>query len=512
MFDQAIPSKQAKGKKAEKNKLILLVHGLDGDERTTWGKFISLVNSDSSMKKLFDIRTFGYDANILRVPILKRSANLTDVALGLKTEINMQYSNYEQIFLVGHSMGGLICRQYLVNEYKNESKHKIAGLLLYAVPNSGSALATIGKFAMPWNKQLWNLSRFSNILTTLNHEWDVYNIEGDIPTRYLWGSADNVVSLESAKAHALDTSFHVLTNKNHRTVCKPEGHKDNSYLILSGFCLGIAKEGKESVVEANTLKPDVLFEFYSPDVEEFHVKRIEDDQIEKCLNGRHLWVSGPSGVGKTVAIRRFLEINKCRFKYIGLANCLNASVHEVMEHLCAEVESLTEIEVDYSNKSERDLIKILSNQIIHLSNGSEFFLFIEEIPFAEDEQYQNFINNIHALIIYLSPNNAKHSIKLVLSSIKKADTKLGNAFKKVREKMHFMEFAEWNNNDLRALLLLISDELEIPVSSDQIKLILDNCHGSPRFIKMLFYKYRNNLCPGRSLTELIAVVETDFVS
>lgn len=114
--------------------------------------------------------------------------NVTTNAPKLNSQINISVQENEKINIVGHSMGGLIGRNYL----ESQSGGKVLKFLAVGTPNQGSALA----YPLVVNKEIWSNNLIEKIAATLqvNHcgvpdsirnLLPTYNYLRDIKTRQL---------------------------------------------------------------------------------------------------------------------------------------------------------------------------------------------------------------------------------------------------------------------------------------------------------------------------------------
>ena len=132
--------------------LIIFVHGLGGspcDPGPTWGDFPKFVSEDFES---LDVGLYGYLSLHKRWKFWK-SVPLENEASLFAGILRDSLKGYRQIILVGHSMGGLLCKaaicELLRTKGKDSAIERIAGLFLMATPSLGSA----------WVPRL--LSRFS---------------------------------------------------------------------------------------------------------------------------------------------------------------------------------------------------------------------------------------------------------------------------------------------------------------------------------------------------------------
>ncbi len=228
-------------------KLILFIHGLGGDEET-WGKFPELISSDENLKK-FDVKIYTYPTSLIRVKSIikpfssilsylmpqEKLPSIQDIAKGLKTEIDNRYRVYDDIYLVAHSMGGLIAKKFLLDEV-NQKQHntKINKLLLYAVPNHGSNWAILSKLYD--HVQIKQLSKDSDFIESLNTDIAKSNLMDYVSIKYVIASQDEVVDKRSAQNDYGDANQETI-HCGHMDIVKPKDSEDLSYKILKNYIL-----------------------------------------------------------------------------------------------------------------------------------------------------------------------------------------------------------------------------------------------------------------------------------
>jgi pimeloyl-ACP methyl ester carboxylesterase len=120
--------------------LIIFVHGLGGARygaKATWGKFPEFIFRDLPD---LDVGMYQYRTLLGRFRF-SRSISLETEAEILAQIIRDDVASYKNIILVGHSMGGLLCKaviHHLVTNGDRDSLNRIAGLILMATPQLGS--------------------------------------------------------------------------------------------------------------------------------------------------------------------------------------------------------------------------------------------------------------------------------------------------------------------------------------------------------------------------------------
>ena len=247
-------------------KLILFLHGLGGGEGT-WGDFKTIIEADNDFKGI-DVAFYNYKSKLLNIKSIsgvvlkifaivnsKRSLpKIQDIAELLNTEIEERYADYDEIYLITHSMGGLVARMYLYNMLKKKADVQVKKLMLYAVPNNGSDWTKFAKYYK--HEQIKQLDKDSLFLQFLNQDFDDIKMEESINICSVVGKFDDVVNENSAKGYWKNPNVKSLP-KGHSDIVKPIGKEDLSFVVLKNFLIG--KSNKECMLSPiKTQVEDVL--------------------------------------------------------------------------------------------------------------------------------------------------------------------------------------------------------------------------------------------------------------
>lgn len=98
------------------DKRIVFVHGLGGNKES-WGNFENFLHTDPSINvktAFWDYRTCGMGIKLSHF-FKSEYQGVRDLAKSFKTYIDEEHFDADEIILVGHSLGGIIIRQYLLN-------------------------------------------------------------------------------------------------------------------------------------------------------------------------------------------------------------------------------------------------------------------------------------------------------------------------------------------------------------------------------------------------------------
>lgn len=137
-------------------------------------------------------------------------------------------------------------------------------------------------------------------------------------------------------------------------------------------------------------------------------------------------------------------------------------------------------------------------------------MLIEEIPLASSEEYANFLDITSHLIQSIESIGVNQRIIWLFSSITDPYPHVPRGSVKLLERVQFLKCDSWDDTDMTKLIDMISKEFDTSISSDNHALVLAKAKGSPRFVKILFRRSRNEVAATKPLAELIASVEMDL--
>jgi triacylglycerol esterase/lipase EstA (alpha/beta hydrolase family) len=157
------------------------------------------------------------------------------LADGLRTQI--KYSGFERINLVCHSLGGLVAKQYLIEEVDAKRSLQIDRVALFGVPNSGSDLAAVANLVSWRQGQLRQLQKDSDIIEFSNKAWRRLDMRNKVRLKYIVGSQDRVVNRLSAEEYWGNPDVETVVGRGHIDIVKPEKADDIVVRIMWEFLL-----------------------------------------------------------------------------------------------------------------------------------------------------------------------------------------------------------------------------------------------------------------------------------
>jgi pimeloyl-ACP methyl ester carboxylesterase len=247
------------GRKPVNRRAVVFVHGFTGNAENTWRadeleSFPYLLARDPKFQD-YDIFLFQYATSFFFPPEIKNIVNQFEFALE-------KHLPGHSIVFIAHSMGGLVCMQYVLRQLERAAVLRVVGLLTYGTPMSGvewiryanlvlqltaikiPLVSTVSKFFTK-NRQLENMRAGGQFIDALTSNWVLRVLNGGypsipanlrtwLPTRVVTGNDDWVVKESSAKGFYGDIDW-VPVDKGHIAMIKPAGRKDESYEIASDF-------------------------------------------------------------------------------------------------------------------------------------------------------------------------------------------------------------------------------------------------------------------------------------
>jgi len=216
--------------------LLVFIHGFIGSTET-WIKkdgakpFIDLFMKDDQIRENFDIGIFEYHTELLSFfPKTKRlmkfisggtnrkNLPIEEISLLLESKLRYSFPQYENIVLIGHSMGGLVAKRYILNDINKNSTTRVKLYVSLATPHSGSSIATFGKRIID-NYQVKDLDPLSESINAMNNEWVQC---GQLPKRiYAQGLHDDIVPKVSSVSYDKDVQEVVYCDDDHFSIITP---------------------------------------------------------------------------------------------------------------------------------------------------------------------------------------------------------------------------------------------------------------------------------------------------
>ena len=292
---------------SHRDKLIVFVHGFNSSNATAWGEFPSLMQKDERFED-FNLVLYGYPTKCGSVDSIREEGS--SLASFLNDILEGNRPNYSRIILVGHSMGGLVVMNALLNLERDHfpvlTKQDLR-VVTFGTPYMGvENTDLLPPFCT--NKQTENMVALNNGLHELGQEWNQrFNQElstvgkptPQVPLYTFHGREDKFVSKASACMRAKIPCE--IVDGDHYSIVKPITREHLSYTRL----LVISLESQESQQQASTTQPQSKPEIIVQGVMPIHIGKQHKFGKTLFLDrqlGFIMKVYNPSVASKTVEV------------------------------------------------------------------------------------------------------------------------------------------------------------------------------------------------------------------
>lgn len=473
--------------------IAFFVHGIYSSA-STWAELLSLITADNELQSLaYDV--YEYPSRFFGIPFLQKMLNIPELASGLRTQINAHFGSKRRVRLVGHSLGGVIARRFLVEELRSNRSIERFSLMALASPHGGSDLARIGRRMSLLRNQVAQLVPASEELLSLTRDWKEFNVEELIEVQYVAGGADAVVDLKSSLPLLHHDKCHVIAGCDHSSIARPTNADDLNYVLIKKFLLNQLGHQTPSKPRSFAKMADPLFEFYGPEHEKYYYCRKDREAFVGYMSpDSPVWLHGPSGTGKTSVLRRTAQLAGWDLKYITLSGLTSPSAEELYRSFLINAIDLEE-RGDYRSIDRRpinELVKMYKADVSSSSNERQRFVLIEEIPISDPKIFESFIEFVSDLTQQLQSNvRTRNRVLIALSSIPNPLENLKGGSLRLRDRMQFVPFELWSKQELEGLLALIESASGSQFTASETVELVDAAEGLPRFIKLLLRDHRN---------------------
>ena len=411
---------------------------------------------------------------------------LTDL---LKTEYDINKSKYKNIHFIGHSLGGIIIKNFLVNYYEDNSKKPF--FITLSTPHNGSPYAE--KFSFFSNPQISELKYKSEILIRLSDSFK--KKKEQFNRKYYVAINDQIVKEKDAfqtddvknkvNVHGnhimiskptLDVEFKTLLDHINKTIIEFLNLKDdlNKIMILDQYKLNIR---------------DILFEGYQKKSYNYYLEREIDKKVSKLLETKNVWLFGNSGVGKTNIAQYYFHNKDCFFHSTyfttiedNVNNYLNILYIELLDRINGDIKVGEKHNVKQKLKVILcDLSKQYDNIVIHLDELSDLG------PVNTKEFLISFLDILTNSIMGCGLTNISLIISTRFNPIKYLDSFDDISHKtKIETLFSFIEVELWNVKELNSLYDILFKALHIEIEDIENK--IGNTINYPRELKNCLQK------------------------
>lgn len=253
------------------NTMIIFIHGFTGSKYTWVDReenpkgLLKYLLDDENLKDNFNYALFDYDTSVLpnnrlislfKTYLLKFNSKISlpisKLARNLKTNIEDRCDGYDNIVLVGHSLGGLVAKKYINDNLNSKSGKKIKLFITLATPHLGADIANFSNLVFE-NPQAIDMKVLGSTINELTESW----LEKEnLPQRiYFTALKDQVVTFggcgfERNKITVKDTM------SNHSTIINPPSSNEDVVIGMKNVLNDFFKKINEGLI-SKTIKDKI---------------------------------------------------------------------------------------------------------------------------------------------------------------------------------------------------------------------------------------------------------------
>ncbi|HDL7194901.1 TPA: ABC-three component system protein [Yersinia enterocolitica] len=168
---------------------------------------------------------FSLNTKISKNKPIEKISNLLD------SYLRVEKKEYSKIILIGHSMGGIISKNIILERLDDHDSSKIIGYVSIAVPHKGSINSLV---LAPFNVNSKELVPLSESNEKINTEWT--HRKNELPqSLYIIAGSDEFVPESSSIPYKLSRKYLAYVEHDHTSVCKPESIQDPTFIAVKNF-------------------------------------------------------------------------------------------------------------------------------------------------------------------------------------------------------------------------------------------------------------------------------------
>lgn len=481
----------------QSNTAIVFVHGIFSSSAKCWTHkngvcWPEMVRTSPTLSHL-GVYLFEY-----KTGAFAGSYGLPDAVDSLKEHWKLDGLDLlTNVIFVCHSMGGIVTRKFLLDNAVNLQGKRI-GIFLLGSPTLGSKLATglapLARFFgneqaailsyvknNPWLKDLHK--GFKNL-----KEAGTLDIQGKelIEDKPSFWSGKKIVQDHSAAVYFGDP--YKVPDADHSGISKPSSDRAVQHRMLEQFVSQFAplnfkySETLPLVAKNNTQEttsPKSLFDVYAPNCRDFYYLRSVDINFTTAFTTNSVWLHGPSGVGKTSIVKRYIDIEGKRpieisLSLLGRSATPQSVLREIVETLRGRYGISNPALA--TNSEAVDLV-------CRAESGSTFVLFIDEVPVNANGNADSVLETVAGLLDG-AKRRGRIETKFVVCSISEPST-TGNG--RFLEQFSVLRVLPWEYADLIGLAKIIKTDIPtLNLTDTDVADITSQANGSPRFMKTAF--------------------------
>lgn len=270
-------------------------------------------------------------------------------------------------------------------------------------------------------------------------------------------------------------------------------------------------------------KPDeelvnsVLFEAYHSKHIRYYLKRDIDDLLADYAPSHSLWLSGPSGVGKTTSAQKYMEDFHCgNWHQIDFGATGSCTLKELLLYIIDNLIDRYSLD-DKVSHSKVVTAPALADRISQIINNSLSRLNRDIVlHFDEFAMSGRLLTDFLGHMVSILRKHKASNVKFIITTLFDPKNVLTPTQISQMERVYLRQMELWSIQEIRQLIVLIRNalhSLSVRLSDQDIETVASASKGSPRFVKRVFRNYllrRNQNSQPISWVDSITMAQEDF--
>jgi hypothetical protein len=227
---------------------------------------------------------------------------------------------------------------------------------------------------------------------------------------------------------------------------------------------------------------------------------------------KHIWLSGNSGVGKTISILHNIIQDKRKILHIDLTCSETEDINEYFEYVNRELINLSNIKNAVETNNIFDDICNNLNKISNINDG--LIIFVDEVPIGTNKKFYDFLTSFINIIEKYKNLNRDNKIKWIISTRidphihLNSDESCHQNKSKANNVFIFNNLKLWDDLEIINLLKMLEIALDFQLSDSTINSIVRISKGLPGRTKRTI---ENLILEECSIEDSIAKVEMEMI-
>ncbi|SKC65744.1 trypsin-like serine peptidase [Ohtaekwangia koreensis] len=245
----------------------------------------------------------------------------------------------------------------------------------------------------------------------------------------------------------------------------------------------------------------------------YHERTVDAIFKNYLANPKNIWVSGHSGVGKTLLVLRNLSIENKKAKHIDLTCSVSGNIEDYFHYINNEIIAQCSLTLP---STKHNVFEKISDNLCQITNNEDIIIFVDEVPISVKEKFYDFLASfIKVSERYANLNKSNNKVKWIICTrinptvhLLSGDENHPNKIK-AHKNFIFKNFDLWTDDELSSLLELLQSALNFSISFKSANEMIRTSEGLPGRLKSIVERV---ILEGGSVFDAISMIKSEGYS